>query len=491
MNSVDETKETENIGIQEDMEDDKRFDKSSDIEEEKRNANQNQFSAQGNTAYTQIFVQNLGNLNANYKSSLEGFSTKESLKKYNLRNSDECSEFVEIYKKSDYLAIAIILCTFEVVPLVDLPDLQEKLLGYLPVVETPDSEELEKHHTQSNPYISLNTILAVVGGQKFVTDEGQSCVGLGEDSEQALINILEQFPFLRSSIVSWLIHLHEVHEYRTTFDACQIAIAFSRMISIDIKDAKSRIFAQLYSNPRNVWLLGALAYKLYENTALRTETENIIVQWINSDSIWLWKSACLTYISLKENNVCVSFDSILVKAISKKFMGFRKNDLSFISRLLIRSLHFRTLIAYSLCLVYKRLNKREERMTLAQIYVNLIRHSYYLVNSFFKELPLVACDTKQQQTYLCQIVSQIMSTYRLRKQLYAIMEAYLRELSKYDFSASTINHISAYFYNMSFADLSYQNDIFFFLEKSKNKAAKQIYNQLCRTYKRGELYLYE
>lgn len=491
MNSVDETKETENLGMQEDMEDDEGFDKSSDIEEEKRNANQNQFNAQGNTAYTQIFVQNLGNLNANYKPSLEGFSTKESLKKYDLRNPDECSEFVETYKKSEYLAIAVILCTFEVVPLVDLPDLQEKLLGYLPVVEISDSEESEKHHTQSNPYISLNTILTVVGGQKFVTDDGQSCVGLGEDSEQALINILEQFPFLRSSIVSWLIHMHEIHEYRTTFDACQIAIAFSRIISIDIKDAKSRIFAQLYSNPRNVWLLGALAYKLYENTALRADIENVIVQWINSDSVWLWKSACLTYVSLKESDVCISFDFKLAKAINKKIMGFRRNDSSFISKLLIRSPHFRTLIANSLCIVYKRLNTREERVALAQIYVNLIRHSYYLVNSFFKELPLVACDTKHQQTCLCQIVSQIMSTYHLRKQLYAIMEAYLKELSKYDFSASTLNHISAYFYIMSFADLSYQNDVFFFLEKSKNKAAKQIYIQLCRTYKREELYLHE
>lgn len=489
MNTVDDTKETNNHNVQDEMEEDEGFDKSSDVEEKKRIVNE--LNAQGNTAYTQIFVQNLGNLNANYKPSLERFNTKESLKKYDLRNPDECSEFVETYKKSGYLAIAIILCTFEVVPLVDLPDLQEKLLGYLPVVEISDSEGLEKHPTQSNSYISLNTILTVIGGQKFVTEEGQSCAGLGENSKQALINIIEQFPFLRSAIVSWLIHTHEIQKYRTTFNACQIAVAFSRIISIDVKEANNEIFAQLYSNPHNIWLLGFLAYKLYENAELRADIETLIVQWINSDSRWLWKSACLAYVFLRERCTEISFETILLKAINKKIKGFKSADSNFISTLLIRSSHFRTLIANSLCMVYKKQNTREEKVALAQLYINIIRHSYYLVNSVFNELPLVACDTKQQQMSLCQILLQIMSTYHLRNQLYAIMEAYLKELSRYDFSVSTINHISAFFYNMSFTDLSYQNDVIFFLEKCKNIAAKQIYSQLCRTYKRGELHLHE
>lgn len=63
----------------------------------------------------QIFIQNLDNLFAGYKQNLKGTKVKQDVKKYDLRNPDDCSEFVEKYRNSEYVAVAIILSTFEVV----------------------------------------------------------------------------------------------------------------------------------------------------------------------------------------------------------------------------------------------------------------------------------------------------------------------------------------------------------------------------------------
>ena len=101
-----------------------------------------------------------------------------------MSNSNDCTQFVEKYKYSEYLAMAIILSTFEAVLLADLPDLQKTLMEYLPIVRMKDNEEKEEEASQPNPYVSLNTILMVINGKKFVTEDGQICIGFGESSIQ-------------------------------------------------------------------------------------------------------------------------------------------------------------------------------------------------------------------------------------------------------------------------------------------------------------------
>ncbi|MBD5554507.1 MAG: hypothetical protein HDQ95_03945 [Roseburia sp.] len=483
MNLVDEGNEKDAIPDEEETYENEEFDKSSDLEEKKRATNK--LNAEGNIANTQIFIQSLDKLNMNCILSSDEKNSKEPVRKYDLRNLDDCTEFVEKYGHSEYLATAIILSTFEVVTLGDLPDLQEKLIAYLPITEKLDNKENDCY--QRNPYISLNTIFAIIGGERFVTEDGQTCVGLGKDSKQALINILEQFPLLRSSVVSWLIHINEIYRYRTTFDAYQVAVAFSRIISLDILDARKRVLSQLYTNPQNAGLLGTLAYILYEDIALKEDVENIIMQWMKSDSIWLWKSACLVYSLFMENDIEFSYEKILRQAIGKRILQFKGKDFDFISALMIRSKYFRGMMTDIFYGRYKAAKTIEYRTGLAQRYIHLIRHSYYLVNSSFVELPLVACDTKQQQENLRHILEEIMSVYRLRKQLYAILEAYMKELSNYNFSEKAINHISAYFYNMASVDTVYQQDVWFFLKRCQNKVAEQICDRLYSVYKRRDL----
>ena len=466
------------------LEDREEIDSSTELEKKKKITNT--YNAEGNIGQTQIFIQTLSNLNMDYKQSSNEMSINQPLKKYNLCNPNECSEFVEKYKDSEFVIVAIVLCTFENVALGDLPDLQEKLINYLPKGETESNEEGDGNYSRRNPYISLNTILSVIGGKRFITDGGQACVGLGENSKQALLNILELFPILRSSIATWLIHVNEVYKYRTTFGAYQIATAFARVISFDIADAEIRIFPKLCSRTENAGLLGIIMYKLYEDASLKEEIKIIIRNWIKSDSKWLWRPVCLAYSLLMQSTDHVSFESDLNSAINKRITYFNKSDMFFCASILLQSKPFRTMIAGAFHNACSKADTKEKRLDIANLYIYLIRRCYYLVNVSFIELPLVACDTNQQQKFLSQVIEQTMSDYHLRKQLYVILETYLKELSGYDFSVNVVNHIAAYFYNMTLSGLNYQKDVLYFLRNCENRASKQIYNRLYKAYEKEE-----
>lgn len=489
MKPVDETNEEVNTSVDRQAADNEEADSSAQLEENKQKM-VNEFSAQGNTAQTQIFIQNLnGAISDLFKNSVSIPSYTQE-KKYDLRNKEECTAFVEKYRDSQYLAVAIILSTFEAVALGDLPDLEKQLMDYLPHAETLNNEE-KAARSQWDPYISLNTILAVIKGKRFDAKDGRSYTGLGKDSDQALFNILEQFPILRQSIIAWLIHLHEMYQYHTSFDAYQIMKAFARVISVDITDAKARIFPRLCTNPNNAGLLGNLAYQLYGDMTLREDMEEVIGQWLKSDGIWLWKPACMAYAFLAEEDKHFSFEGNLERAIGKRVLYLDGSDLNFLARLLRQYTKLRMMLVRILYNTYNKADTREERLRVAQMYINLVRRSYYQVDSSFVLLPLVACDKKQQQEYLAPIIRQVMSVYRLRKQMYAILKAYMEEISGYKFSMNTINYISAYFYNMASSDLTYRQDVLHFLRNCENKAAMRIYERLCQTYDKKELNLHE
>lgn len=469
---IDVSNPNEGKSVESDV--DQEADKQQDLEQIKRITTQN---IEGNVGQTQIFIQSVGIHTKGYlQPQTSGSEVAE--KQYDLRKQEECIEFVERYQESEYLLIAITLSTFEVVALGDLQEIKEKLEECLRHNRTPKTGNAEEWDSSKNTYIALNTILSVIGGQRFKTKNGRIYVGLGEGANQALVHFWEQFPILRDTIASWLINLKDIYGYRTTFDASQIAIAFARVAALDFEDAKSRIFPYLYAASDNIGLLGAMVYHMYEDEALKNELNKMIQQWLISYDSWLWKPACLVYSLLMNNNESVAFENQLKKHIEKRILKFDDTDLSFVSNLLLHSKHLRDMFAQIFMDCYEKMTDRQQRKLLAQVYVSLIRNSYFFINSHYTALPLVACDTKIQQQNISEIVGHVMSIYYLRKQLYAIMEAYLKELCTYNISHVLVLHISAFFYNMMETGEEYQEDVLDFLKKSENKLAKQIYQKL-------------
>lgn len=476
-------KEAENKGIEKEA-----AESLSDLTRKKHA--EKEFWAENNLAQTQIFINSMdGNLNFGHKQTTETLKSPKEGKRYNLQKQDECAEFVEAYRDGEYLAVALILCTFEAVVVGDLPELQLKMLNCLPVTNTEDGEE--NAQPRQDPYLSLNTILEVIGGKRFTMGDEQTCIGLGDGSAEALKHMMEQFPMLRNVIVRWLIQLNDNYKYRTSFDARQIAVAFARMISLDMYDAKRRIFPQLYSNADNAELLGTVLYLLYQDMEHRADAENILRQWMRSGGKWLWKSACMTCFFLEKDQQVI-YKEDLKKTIQKNMLFFQRRDWAFVVELLFDSRYFRTLFAEIFRDAYDESNNRTSRKIWAGEYVDLVRRCYYKVNHNRMELPLVVCDTRWQQQCLAPMIKMAMTDYYLRKQLYLILEAYLEELSNDTYSETTLKHLDAYFYNMASVMPEYLEDIQYFLRKCQNKVAKQIYQCLCQIYKkRGELSLHE
>ena len=104
---------------------------SSDLEQEKRRAAE-AFYAQGNVGTTQIFVNHLGSMNLDPQLKPDAPAKPPADQTYALDIRKSCAAFVEQYKNSEHLAVAIVLSVFELVYLGDLPDLKEQLIEELP-----------------------------------------------------------------------------------------------------------------------------------------------------------------------------------------------------------------------------------------------------------------------------------------------------------------------------------------------------------------------
>lgn len=440
----------------------------------------NEQKINGNIGKFQAFIQNLNLRSENdYRKFKRIFSEDSNFERcYDLRKIDECAKFVEHYKGGEYVALAIVLCVFEVVSLGDLANLKSKLIEQLPYPVEIDDDGRTVNKQQQDPYLSLNSMLAAIGAKTYINDAGQRCTGFGEDSEKALINIWEQFPDLRSHIISWLVDVSETFEFHTTLDSYQIVTAFRRLILVDFSDAKKRIFPQLYISSENFGLLGALAYELYIKSDYQQEILEMINEWIQLDSHWLWKSASFAYLNFDGKYDHRDFNNKLKHAIGKRFDNLGRSDIIFIALFMSCSEKARTLISDILNNLICNESRKVDKNKIASIYVNLVRYSYYLVGPNLKELSLVACDTIEQQKNLELVLSQVMSVYNLRRRLYAILGAYLKELSNYDITQKMESHISAYFYNLSSSSCAFRKDIVHFLENCEGNVSKQIIKKL-------------
>ncbi len=97
-------------------------------------------------------------------------------------------------------------------------------------------------------------------------------------------------------------------------------------------------------------------------------------------------------------------------------------------------------------------------------------------------MPFVTCDSKEQIENMHFVLAYIMTRYDLYRQLCRIMQAYLEEISDYNVSAGTLNHLTAFFYVLTRDAADYQGDILLFLSELKGCIAKKIYNKLIKIY---------
>lgn len=447
----------------------------SDLEQEKRTAQE--FFAQGNIGSYQIFVNQLGTLNMDSRHRQSVPTEEKPDQTYQLYIPKDCAEFVEHYKNSEYLAIAIVLSSFEAVRLSDLPELIEQLMSLLPAA----GQEEEVSPVQA-PYISTNTVLSAIGGERFTTEEGQLYVGLGEHSRQTLQNFWEQFPILRDPICKWLVQVSRIYPFRTAFDASQMVGAFARVISMDFEDGCRRVFSRLYSNRDSAGLLGNTMCRLYEDRTLRPKLDDLLLSWLCSDGSWLWRPACLACVFLWPELDHDRFAPSLRYAVSKRLAQLKKGDCAFLAVLLMQSEYFRTLLSELLGQAVQRAEKRADGLAAAQTYLFLLRRCYYLVDDRCPELPLAVCDTKKQQQNLTPVLREVISLSALRRQLYAILRAYLKEMDQYPGSEQAFRHLCAYFLNMAIAEPDDRWDILQFLKECEGAVARRVYEWAVRRY---------
>lgn len=473
MSEIEEERKESNEEAE--VEEKESIDNPEELEAEKRNFNE--FNAKENTADAQLFVQSLDKLCINYyydKGKNVQKETKEE-KTYDLKNQQDCVKFIEKYNGSEYLLVAVVLCMFEFVTLGDLPKLRIELASFLPQMVIKEGEDENTLPYQSNPYLSMNSIFHIIGAEQFTIAGGQQCAGFGKESNRVIINIWEQFPALREPIILWLIHLNEIYKIETGLRTYQIATAFERIISLDITDAQRKIFPRLYQSETNVGLLGFLLYKLHCNELLEKTANTIMKQWLETNSEWYWKSACLSYFYHKENEEVFLLEKQLKDKIRKEVRYFKDEDYNFLASLLQKSKHFRVLFISVLNAAY---NDKDARGRVREIYFKLVRMCYYRVNVRYMELPMVCCDTALQQEQLKPMIEDIMHNYYMRRRLYAILRVYLKELSGYKVQTKTLMHISAFFYNLSLVGMDYKPDVINLLETCENKVSEQILQTL-------------
>lgn len=451
----------------------------SDLEQEKKRT-VHEVNAHGNTAGTQIIIGHIDEMNFGPRQKRDAPAEPPASQTYSLHTRKGCTEFVEQHKNSEHLAVAIVLSVFELVCLGDLHDLKELLMEELPDA-APAGEETAT--PARNPYISVDTFLSAIGGEWVTSREGKQYVGLGENAQKAMQNLWEQFPALRDPICRWLVRLCRDYKARTAFDAYQMVCAFARVVALDFEDAQKRMFPRLYSRPENMGLLGNLVCKLYGEASLRGELEKLLRGWLGTRDSWLWRPACLACSFLMPGLDEKRFGSALAETVNYCLSRLTRNDSAFLAILMLQSEYFRSMLARLLGRRMRKADNHIERLAAAQTYLYLLRSCYYMVDAQHPELPLAACDTKEQQQALSPVLAEVMGQASLRKQLYAILRAYLKELDRYQYPDYLFNHLCAYFYNMTHALPSCWPDILEFLSGCRGRLGRRLFEHMLSMYR--------
>ena len=470
---VEENKEsiTQEKSIAEDIQetDDKEIYDAEELEKGKREANE--FRVDHNDVHNQTNIQSAGTVNyyINKMASVKPKPTKGE--SYNLQEKESFIQFVEKYKDTDYFIVAFILCVFEAVAIEDLYDLKKKLAECLLQGAYPSlkSEEgLEKK--MMDPFTSMDSIISVIQGQ-YYKDKEKSYVALGKEYLKSLEILMEQFPDMRNILILFIDSILKENKYHLSFYECQIVELLKYLHEKKIIDIEKKILPLLYSDQINFILIGRLFYKLYINKDTYDIASRTIDSWVLTESEWLWKSAVLVYVYLKEENRTCNFEAKLKRIIMHRIKFGTNMDRFFLADILMCSEPFCMLVSHAIHKLYVKENGNPK---IAYMYVRLIRYCYYRVDKDNIRLPLVACSTKEQIQVLEDIVGSIMVDYRLRKQIYSLLQVYIKELSRYDYTPKLIRQIAAFCHALSRGDSIYETDIKEVIKKCPSKIANEI-----------------
>ena len=380
------------------------------------------------------------------KGTLDDTETKT----YDLTNPDDFASFGEKYKASEHFAFAIVLCVFEHVELDDLHVLKASLMHEMPKITDDEGKEIG---IKQDPYFSINSFVRIVSGKFYENDESEKCVGLGDGRVDAMKNLWEQFPSLRSCISRWLLSVSDAFDYFTNFEAYQISSAFANIIKLDFSSGERHIFIRLYSNEKNSWLLGSIAILLYRDEKFSGRVVSIVRAWIHSKGHWLWKPAYYfhAYVDklVSDDDVKAELCKTLAYKIDK-LLDFRVDifsidDLFYISRFLIYSEGSRTLIAKTFKKILEKRKQYEERELLAEFYLIFLREGYWKVSGDYQALPLVVCDNKSQLLDIQPLASVAIQKYDTKRPLFNLLQAYLKELSDYSVDEKDVKRLKAFF----------------------------------------------
>ena len=406
----------------------------------------NEFIARENTAQIQIFVQNANFDNkADIKQVLDLVNAGgENKKQFDLRTMEDCAEFFDTCKQREYIALAIVLSVFEIVPIGDYANMKDVLMEYLPPVLQANQEGKEMYVQQTNSYISLNSALSVVRGKIFITDDGQRCIGYGEGGKEVLSNIWVQFPDLRKPMINWLIRVYETFEYKTSFEVYQVVCAFTRIITEDFQYSQRQVFEKLCEEPDNLGLIARLAQELLEDKRFERDVLNMVLRWMKSESEWLWKAALLVCIHTYGTDIDGQLHKTMIHAMKGRMFALRNSDFQFISLFAGNARNVRTIMAFVFYELYQSDNMQGEER-LARIYLKMIRYGYYQVNRNKISLPFVTCDSKEQMESMQFVLTYIMTRYDLYRQLCRLLQVYLEEISDYDVSSGMLKRLTGFF----------------------------------------------
>ena len=448
-------------------EDDNAIHNSEELEKEKQVVKE--LYAENNHAHTQSFIQEAKTVNY-YIGELRPVKYELPVEqKYDLKKCKECIAFVKEFKNTEYFFTAFVLAMFQIVEVFDLKELKSIFSDCLPPTNINETEYI-------GPYVAQDSILSVISGEKY-TKNGLQYVGLGDNYEQVLQNFIGQFPDLQEPLICMIEQLLEIKRYRKDFYLIQIALLLKNLHKKRLVDVEERILPYLCRNKVNIEILVLFLCFLYGDEQTENDADRIISDWLKHDRKWMWQVASLVYIQLMETRPECQFEKQLEKIISNKIIGFRKDDYRFISDILMCSKDFRELI----CRVWNgALPLSNNEKEIPQQFLCLIRNCYYRVNEGNVTLPLIVCDSKQQLFELKEILEKVMGCCELRRQLYSLLKAYIKEIAEYEYSVSVISRVAGYCWFLGAIDDDYREDIIDVLKQCPDVIAKKILEEMNR-----------
>ncbi|MCL2087942.1 MAG: hypothetical protein FWH14_00520 [Oscillospiraceae bacterium] len=454
------------------------------------------FSTQNDGNITTQNIFNIGSMTGGISSVEKEKSTvakPTEARQYKLYERSDCSAFVSEYKTSLHLAYAIAISMFEYIPVSDLQSLSERLLLRFP--KTLDAEGKEDK-THTNPFLSLDSILGVIGAEpckvSFTSrfeNVTERCVCFAEAHDKVMENLWDLFPMIRSEITEWLIETDFIYQFRNAFSTSCFVRAMFNIVKLDFGDSINRLFPQLTSDPKNKYLMMRLFLLLTADEDMKKNACEILKRWAAS-SEWLWEISLVVF---AQSDADLPFKNELERTVTNKIRNSFDDeedwDVTIISGQMVTSAKLRTMVSG---VFQKLMSKNEEDSSknygVALIYLLTISNAYQFVDREDRTLPLVAFDNKLQAENIEGTLSKTITDFNLRQGLFDVLGAYLREINEYEPSQELLNRVKSFFYILSKKAPRYYGDIIRFLMRlaGKNKTAEDIMTFLQDKIKTGK-----